>query len=211
VVSAPITLCNHRLHGSRHICAFFDSREQEYAAFLPYFAEGIANGERVILIADEARHAELRDRLIGAGIDTGTAEATTQLQVLASEATYLRDGTFGRERMRALVEDALRAARDTPFRTVRTLGEMDWALRDLPGTEDLVDYECDINELLTEYDCTLACAYDLARFNGRVLLDVLCTHPQVLINGKIHENPYYTRPEEFRRARALRADAASVR
>jgi hypothetical protein len=46
--------------------------------------------------------------------------------------------------------------------------------------------------------------YDVNKFGGRTLMDVLCTHPKVIIGGQVHENPYYLPPDQFLAFRASR-------
>lgn len=43
-----VTLCGETLTGPRHICSFFDSREEQYEMPLRYFKEGLDNGEEVM-------------------------------------------------------------------------------------------------------------------------------------------------------------------
>jgi hypothetical protein len=41
------------------------------------------------------------------------------------------------------------------------------------------------------------CLYDLDKFSGEVVVNVVKTHPQVLVQGILVENPYYVEPGEF--------------
>jgi hypothetical protein len=41
------------------------------------------------------------------------------------------------------------------------------------------------------------CTYDLSRHSGAFIVDVMRTHPMVLIGGILQENPFYVLPEEF--------------
>jgi hypothetical protein len=41
------------------------------------------------------------------------------------------------------------------------------------------------------------CLYDLGRFGGGILLDVLKTHRKVLLGGMVLDNPHYLTPDEF--------------
>lgn len=74
---------------------------------------------------------------------------------------------------------------------------MHWARRDLPGTDELIEYEARVNDIWDEYMDPMVCVYDVSKFGGRVLLDILVTHPKVILGGKIVENPYYLPPKEF--------------
>lgn len=43
------------------------------------------------------------------------------------------------------------------------------------------------------------CVYDLAKLSGAVVVDVLRTHPMVVIGGLLQENPFFVPPDEFLR------------
>ena len=88
-------------------------------------------------------------------------------------------------------------AADGPYRRVRTCGDMTWALRDMPGTDELMEYESRVNLFTRKHDCTLMCAYDVNKFSGKAVMDVLATHPMVVMGDRIYENPYYIEPESF--------------
>jgi hypothetical protein len=85
---------------------------------------------------------------------------------------------------------------------------MEWALLDRPGVQDLVEYESRVNRVLEKYHAPVVCAYDLTRFSAAVVVDVMRTHPMVIIGGALHENPFYVPPErlliEMRERRPLR-------
>jgi hypothetical protein len=77
---------------------------------------------------------------------------------------------------------------------------MTWALRDAPGVEHLVGYESELNRVTCSSPVVVLCLYDLDRFGGEVVVNVVKTHPQVLIQGILVENPYYVGPDEFLRS-----------
>lgn len=68
-----------------HICAFFNSRDEEYAVLGPYYKEGADQGEKNLHIVDPAMENEHRLRLEAAGMDTAHCEACGQLEVLRWE------------------------------------------------------------------------------------------------------------------------------
>lgn len=193
----PLTLCGEILHAPIHVCAFFDSRDEQYHVILPYMQEGLDNKEKVINILESACHHEHYERLTNAGILTHEKSGSNQLNVLASEETYLKGGSFAAEKMLHLLEEALIEASNEGYGSVRACGEMVWALKNLPGTDELIEYEARLNLLTPKHSCSLVCMYDVNRFSGRVLADVLSTHSHVIMNGKIHKNPYYIEPLEF--------------
>jgi hypothetical protein len=48
--------------------------------------------------------------------------------------------------------------------------------------------------------------YDLAKFGGDIVVDIMRTHPVIIIGGILQENPFFVPPNEF--LRQLRARGA---
>jgi hypothetical protein len=207
----PVTIAGRKVPNATHICAFFDSENQQYDCLVPYFSEGLEQGEQVVTIRDAGRCAahveELRARM-PKSIDESIR--TNQLRVVASEGTYLKTGCFEAERMYAMLESVLEEAESSPYKRVRTCGDMTWALREMPGTDELMEYESRVNELTARHDCTLMCVYDVNKFSGRAVMDVLATHPMVLMGDQLYENPYYVEPREFLQNLLRRNSAAPL-
>lgn len=193
--TSTVTLCGRTLDRPTHICAFFDSKEEEYDVLTPYYAEGLEAGEQVINIVDADRHADHCSRLAAHGIAVDEARTSDRLKVLTAEETYTRGGRFGAQRMYDLLQGALAAAHRNQKR-VRTSGVMKWATRGHAGTEELMEYEARVNVLVPIYECTLLCVYDLNEIDGRMVMDVLTTHPQIIFRRQIMDNPYYVPPIE---------------
>jgi hypothetical protein len=87
------------------------------------------------------------------------------------------------------------------FGFARSVGEMTWALRDMPGVEELVGYESELNRFLPKHPQVILCLYDLERFSGEYLVDLVKTHPKVLLGGMVLDNPNFLDPDEFLAAR----------
>ena len=47
---------------------------------------------------------------------------------------------------------------------------------------------------------SLASHSNLDQFGGEVVINIVKTHPQVLVRGILIENPYYVGPDEFLRS-----------
>ena len=55
---------------------------------------------------------------------------------------------------------------------------------------------------MPQHPQVVLCFYELDVFSGELLVDVLKTHPKVLIGGMVLDNPYYLAPDEFFAMRA---------
>ena len=205
----PVRLAGSVLGRSCHVCAFFHSKEEEYRVLMPFIKEGIEMGDRAFHIVDPKHRPDHLCRLEREGIDVADAEARGQLEVCRWQEVYTRDGHFDKYRMIETLKEGLDATRTRTGKRTRAVGHMEWALEDLPGVHDLVEYEARLNHLLTEYDDPIVCVYDLSRFDAGVVIDIMRTHPMVIIGGILQENPFYVPPDEMLRELKERADAAA--
>lgn len=147
----PISFAGGTLDRYRHVCAFFDSFDDELRVLGPFVREGLERGERAFHIVDPAVPETYRARLAGAGIPVRPAEARGQFQIISWDDAYLRDGHFDQNRMLALIEDVLQAGPRDGFPLTRLVAHMEWSLEDRPGVNDLVEYETRLNYVLPKY------------------------------------------------------------
>jgi hypothetical protein len=201
-----VRLAGSVLDRSRHVCAFFHDKEEEYRVFLPFIKEGFDEGDRAFLMVDSRHRAEHLRRLQDAGIPVPEAEHNGQLEVRRWEDAQFRDGHFDQNRMLALLEEVLGSGKARGFPLTRVMANMEWALEDRPGVEDLLEFEARVNYLTPKYNDVLCCIYDLARFGAQVVMNVLRTHPMVIIGGILQQNPFFVPPDEFLRELRERAE-----
>lgn len=181
-----------------HVCAFFNSRDEEYAVLNPFFKEAIDQGEKNLHIVNPAISDDHRARLAGGGIDTAHCEACGQLEVLPWNQAYLdQSGRFNKDQMLATVDHLTGSGRDAGFGRLRIMGNMDWVHTDVPGAADLLEYEAEVNEVLSRNRQPAVCVYDIAKLSGSMMMDLLRTHPLTLIDGVVQENPFFTPPAEM--------------
>ena len=57
--------------------------------------------------------------------------------------------------------------------------------------------ESEMNRYMPLYPQVILCLYDLERFGGGVVVDLLKTHPRILMGGMVIENPYCLTPDEL--------------
>ena len=193
-----LTLAGRTFNRPTHICAFFDSASQEEACVGPYVAQGLDNGEQVFAIRSAADCAPYMKRLAAAVGRTFDKEvASGQMRLRATEETYLAAPGFESDRMIEMLVHVIDESRDAGYPRVRTCGDMNWAIDGLASVEDLMEYEARVNLVVHAHECICMCIYDLNRFGGRAVMEVLATHPMVLMGDRIFDNPYYVDPLEF--------------
>jgi hypothetical protein len=191
-----VRLAGRTLSHTNHICAFFNSREEQNKILMPFFKDGYDQGEKLFHIVDSHLQGEHRCACHQGGIDVDTAEASGQLEIHDWEETYLKDGYFDGDRQIRILEEMLRSNRAS-YPRVRVTGNMEWALKTMPGVRDVIEYETKLNYVLPKYPDAFVCVYDLNRHSGGVVMDILRTHPMVIIAGVLQENPLYVPPDAF--------------
>jgi hypothetical protein len=194
----PIHFAGGTLGDTRHICAFFHDAEEEYRVLLPFIKEGLERGEKAFHVVDPKLRDEHVRRLGSAGIDVAEREKAGQFELADWEAMYLREGDFDHDRMIALWKETLSAAGQDGFPLTRLVAHMEWALEERKGVNQLLEYEAKFNLIPLRGDAVV-CTYSLARFSGGIIMDILRTHPMVILGGVLQMNPFYVPPQEFLR------------
>jgi hypothetical protein len=147
-----VRLAGSVLHRSRHVCAFFHKKDEEYQVLLPFVKEGFEQGHKAFHIVDPAHRDEHLRRLRESGIDVAGAERSGQLEVRRWEDAYLREEHFDQDAMLALIEEVLKGGKAQGFPLTRLVANMEWGLEDRPGVDDIVEYETRLNFILPKYD-----------------------------------------------------------
>jgi len=211
-VTAPISLAGSELCESRHVCAFFKSREDEYDVTLPFIRDGFECGDKAIHIVDPSRRADHLERMAAFGLDTLSPRQSGQFELYEWGDYFFPKGSFDPDRQLALLVEALESDRQEGFRRARYVAHPEWALEDGGGVELLLEFEAGVSRVWPRCSDAVICSYDLTRFGADTLIDVLRTHPMVIIGGILQRNPFFVAPDEFlREMRERRARRTVVR
>lgn len=175
-----------------HVCLIYDDEAARRDVVAQFVEEGLASQERVAYFTD-ADPDIIRGWLGERGLEL---PARPQFSTHKARDVYCPDGTFDPDRMPAYWHAFDREARAAGFAAARATGETSWS-REVAGGERIVEYEAHLNDVLAGMAVTALCQYDVHRFDGATILDVLRIHPFLLMDGQLVENPYYVTPEKF--------------
>jgi hypothetical protein len=144
-------------------------------------------------VADVPSEADLPRAL--ARLDLSRAFKGPPVQVAASTTKegYYPDGSFDPDGMLARLRAAYQQCKDHGLAGARFAGEMTWALRGVPGADRILECETRINDLIKEAPMVIMCQYDINKFDGGMIYDVLNAHEVVIIGGHVLRNPFYQR------------------
>jgi len=197
--AAPIPFAGSQLGEARHVCAFFNSDEEEYRVLLPFIKDGFECGDRAVHVVSPGRSRDHLQRLAAVGIDPTAAQQTGQFELRTNAETYLRDGYFDQDRMLEVFEQLASGNAKGGFRLSRIICHMDWAAEGRSPLDNLVEFESRVNDVWRRHDDAVVCVYDLAKFGGGTVVDIMRTHPMIIIGGILQQNPFFVPPEKFLR------------
>jgi hypothetical protein len=191
----PIAFAGCELAESRHVCAFFNSDEEAYQVLLPFIADGFRCNHKAVHIVNPGEDRAHRERLAAAGIDLDGAEQVGQFDLKINTDAYLQGGKFDPDRMLKVFEHV--ATQPSSYALSRIVCSMDWAAGDAPCIDRLIEFESRVNDLWRRTEDAVICIYNLGKFSGDTVIDIMRTHPMVIIGGILQQNPFYVPPERF--------------
>ena len=198
----------------RHICAFFNSIDEQHRVLRPFIKDGFDRGERptITLIPSYGKN-------ISGGSPTQASMcrkrwAPASWRCSRGKIVTLRGGRFDLDAWLTSFEQLLQSGPAAGYAQTNFMGHMEWALADLPGVGDLIEYETRVNYVIPKYEGPVICTYDLTKFGASVVMDALRTHPVVIIGGLLQENPFFVPPDqlllEIRERRSVRKSASTA-
>jgi hypothetical protein len=196
-LTAPMSLAGSQLGKIRHVCAFFSSEEEEYRVLLPFIRDGFECNHKAVHVLNPEQQDEHLRKLTAAGIDATMAQQKGQLEIKVNTEAYLRDGKFDQDRMLATFEQLASGNAEGGFPLSRIVCRMDWVVGDQSRLENVIEFESRVNDIWSRHDDAVICTYQLGKFSGSAIIDILRTHPLVILGGTLQQNPFFTPPELF--------------
>lgn len=117
--------------------------------------------------------------------------------ISSAKALYYPDGTFSPWAMDKGLDTFYSRSQAQGKRNIRATAEMVWALEAIPGIEHLMAYESRLNYFIPGKPWISICLYNVTKFSGSTIMDVLRTHPYTISGGVITENPFFQDPDTW--------------
>ena len=182
---------------NHHLCLIYDDEQQRRKIVTEFLSAGLKQGELVRYFTDTTSPQEIRTWLLETGVTLPQAEEDGDFAIIKAECAYCPRGRFVPREMIDQMVSRYAMAKKAGYRGLRACGEMNWALRNIPGADRLLEYEVRINTLTETFPHMGMCQYDARLFDGATLFKVLQVHPFMIVQGQIVRNPFYIKPEEF--------------
>lgn len=182
------------LESGKHLCCLYKSKKEQFSVLIPFILTGLENNEKCIYIVDENTKKDIIHALKNV---VNLEDISNQVELLTKKDAYLKEGYFDPDKMIELLKQNEEKAHQDGYKGLRVTGEMTWIFAELPGVERLIEYEAKLNDFFPNSTCTALCQYNEKRFDPEILLDIIRTHPAIVIYGNLYENPHYVPPDEF--------------
>jgi len=178
-----------------HLCGLYSGARQRDELVIPLLEAGLRRGDKCICVVDGVDPDDVLDAL-APDVEGARRAASKQLDVMAAAELYMRSGVFSPSEIigswKAAISEVMYDGRFDTVRAIET-----WSLHDVvPPSLELFALESEMNRYLALYPQVVVCLYDLERFGGGVVVDLLKTHPRILLGGMVLENPYCLTPDE---------------
>ena len=181
-----------------HICCIYRNKEEQLSALSSFMSLGIERNEKCLYVVDDRTKEEVIEAFESLGFDVEDFVESGQFEFMTKSESYLKDGYFDPDEMINLLEEVKDEALEEGYDGLRVTGEMTWFFSDMPGVERLMEYETKLNEFLPNKKVIALCQYNEEKFEPETLVDVLHTHPKVLIYNDLYTNIHYMPPEVFK-------------
>ena len=155
--SAPISLAGSQLGEPRHVCAFFNSEEEEYRVLLPFIKDGFDCGDKAVHVLSPDQHRDHLQRLAGIGIDSTAVQRSGQFELRSSTETYRQDGRFDQYRMLQSFEQMASGNAEGGFPLSRIVCRMDWVPDGQSYIDDLIEFEARVNDVWCRHEDAVIC------------------------------------------------------
>ena len=179
-----------------HLCALYSGSVERDDLLFPFLHEAIGRGDTCLCYINEMESAAVRARASSA---SAADPGTDRFDVRPASEVYMQSGRFSVEHMISVLSASLAqvVARDSGL--LRVTGEMPWpgVLAQPDGADDFFVYEAALNAVVAQQPALFMCMYDLQRFGLQMLVAVLKTHPVVLLDRTVLDNPHYLTQEEY--------------
>lgn len=169
-------------------CSLYETEGERRAVLAAFLRQGLARGQRVVYIANghNADH------------DLGI-EPNQEMAVLTPETSVDLDGIL------ALLITEVEQLRVAGRPTMRVAIEMTPALEGLNDRECVIAHQARVEEWASTNRCTILSQYDRRRCPPAALVEVLRTHPTLIIKGRTCDNAYYVPAGELLELGAAKA------
>lgn len=191
-----ITLDFEKIKPGEHFCAFYSNPANQLSFVIPYIIGGLKNNFKCFYILNENTKESMEKSFRSADFDISTHIKSKQLLLFTKEDAYLKNGSFKADEIINIIKEIENQALKEGYAGIRAACESTW-ISDFDNLEEFIKYENLLNDYYPKSKASGICQYNQENIDENILIDIIATHPKVIINGLIYKNNYYLPPDKF--------------
>jgi len=194
--SLSLGIGNYSCNWGTHICGLYENEKERDEILFGFLKQGYHDGDLQLYCPTERTKDDFLHKF-----SNHCPECVSHLsdkecfRVLAAKDLYYPDGVFSPFAMDEGLNAFYKSSQKSGPTNIRATAEMVWALEAIPGIEYLMAYEARLNYFIPGKPWISICMYNVTRFSGSTILNVLQIHPFVINGGIITQNPHYIHPD----------------
>jgi hypothetical protein len=172
---------------ARHQCMIYEGSPTKHLPGLAtVIREKLRANNRCLYLNSPPMVAGIRSYLVALEVYNGSL-------VLSSQPDHLVDGVFDVARMLAMLGDAVKDALAQGYEGLWATGDMTWELGSEKNFEKLMEYECDLEEMIRNLPSLGGiCQYHRDTLPDNALRVAVSKHSRVYLNDTLSRvNPFY--------------------
>ena len=179
-----------------HLCVLYSGADERNAILGAYVSAGLAAGHRCLCVVE----ADDQPGLLAAVTDGRDAKGyvdSEQLEFVTAANSYLAGTSFSITDTLAMWTDRADLALDEGFSELRGAGDANGLVGHEETLTGFAAYDSELNHITIGRSLTILCLWDLQRFRGNVIADLLRTHRRMILGGRVIDSPYFIPPDEY--------------
>lgn len=179
-----------------HLCGLYETEEERDGIIFGFLGQGAKVGDLQLYCPAERSREDFESKISAACPHCGPKLKDQEVfRISSAKELYYPDGTFSPWAMDAGLNAFYEQSRTQGSPNIRATAEMVWALEAVPGVENLMAYESRLNYFIKGKPWISICLYNLTKFDGKTIMQVLQTHPFIISMGVISANPFFVDPD----------------
>jgi hypothetical protein len=186
--------CNWGLH----MCGLYETEEERDKIIFGLFTQGCDDGNLQLYCPVERTANDFKEKFsLHNPKHSANLEDKNSFVINSAKELYYPDGIFSPKAMDTGLNNFYVESQKNGYRNIRATAEMCWALNAIPGVEHLMVYESRLNYFIPGKPWISICLYNMNKFSGSQIMNVLRTHPYAVNKGIVSQNPYYVNPDQW--------------
>lgn len=181
-----------------HFCGLYETEAERDDIIMGFLSHGVVAGDLQLYCPAERTPEDFK-HLFPKHCPQCKQYLTDEkiIQIFPAKDLYYPDGTFSPWKMDDGLNKFYEKSQTDGPRNIRATAEMVWALEAIPGVNHLMAYESRLNYFITGKPWISICLYNVTKFDGKTIMQVLQTHPFIISQGVVTQNPFFQDPDTW--------------